>query len=170
QLKRLVCYNNRLTALDLSTNTQLTNLDIGRNLYPTLDLSKNTLLQSLDCADSPNLTKVCVVDSVAYNANPTNYFKDVSTTFIQECALLTSWDSEKVNSANMEVYPNPSISSFKLNNSLGDALHIFNALGVLVESFYSPLPSEFGQNYPRGIYCAQYQNLGKTTKISLVKE
>ena len=45
------CYGNggNLTALDVSHNTQLTNLDCGRNTLSSLDVSKNTQLTWLNC-------------------------------------------------------------------------------------------------------------------------
>ena len=47
----LNCYGNggNLTALDVSHNTQLTNLDCGRNTLSSLDVSKNTQLTWLNC-------------------------------------------------------------------------------------------------------------------------
>ena len=48
-LKSLKCFNNQLTALDVSKNTALTSLDCGENQLTTLDVSKNTALTYLDC-------------------------------------------------------------------------------------------------------------------------
>ena len=51
-LSNLVCYDNQLTALDLSKNTALRNLDCYDNQLTALDLSKNTALITLDCYDN----------------------------------------------------------------------------------------------------------------------
>ncbi len=78
-LRQLVIWRNQLTELDLSKNTKLTYIDIGKNpiesidfsslenlnslslngiSLKTLNLSKNTNLQNLAIVDLPNLTKV----------------------------------------------------------------------------------------------------------------
>ena len=48
-LNRLICEDNKLTALDVSKNTALTKLDCGRNQLTALDLSHNTALKMLWC-------------------------------------------------------------------------------------------------------------------------
>ncbi len=48
-LTNLSCYNNQLTALDLSKNTALQYLVCNNNQLTALDLSKNTALQDLYC-------------------------------------------------------------------------------------------------------------------------
>ena len=55
----LSCYNNQLTALDVSKNTALTYLLCGSNKLTTLNVSKNTALTSLSC-ESNNLTALDV--------------------------------------------------------------------------------------------------------------
>ncbi len=55
QLDTLSCYNNKLTSLDVSNNTELKYLYCGGNQITTLDLSKNTALEELDC-DNNQLT------------------------------------------------------------------------------------------------------------------
>ena len=48
-LNRLICEDNKLTALDVSKNTALTILDCSNNQLTALDLSHNTALTELDC-------------------------------------------------------------------------------------------------------------------------
>ncbi len=50
-LTDLRCYNNQLTALDISENTALTRLFCYNNQLTALDVSKNTALTYLDCSD-----------------------------------------------------------------------------------------------------------------------
>jgi hypothetical protein len=45
----LDCYDNQLTALDVSKNTALTMLGCGKNPLTALDVSKNTKLEHLNC-------------------------------------------------------------------------------------------------------------------------
>ena len=51
-LKRLYCYSNDLTSLDLSNNTALTKLTCYDNQLTSLDLSNNTALTELTCYDN----------------------------------------------------------------------------------------------------------------------
>ncbi|MBR0186067.1 MAG: hypothetical protein IJQ24_08570, partial [Synergistaceae bacterium] len=48
-LQTLDCFNNQLTALDVSNNTALTHLYCWDNQLTELDLSKNTALEGLYC-------------------------------------------------------------------------------------------------------------------------
>ena len=57
QLTRLQINGNSLTALDVSQNTQLTLIDIGYNQIANIDLSHNTLLETLS-ASRNNLTNL----------------------------------------------------------------------------------------------------------------
>lgn len=49
KLRQLVCNNNQLSNLDLSKNTELILLDCRYNQLSHLDLSKNTVLATLGC-------------------------------------------------------------------------------------------------------------------------
>ena len=48
-LTSLICYDNKLTSLDVSKNTALTSLECSKNQLTSLDLSNNTALTSLTC-------------------------------------------------------------------------------------------------------------------------
>ena len=48
-LTRLVFYNNQVTSLDVSKNTELVNLGCANNRLTSLDISRNTKLQVLYC-------------------------------------------------------------------------------------------------------------------------
>jgi len=63
-LKRLECYNNNLTSLDLSKNTALTYLDCTNNNLTSLDVSNNTALTELYCYDN-NLESLDVSNNTA---------------------------------------------------------------------------------------------------------
>ncbi len=51
-LKELDCYNNQLTKLDLSKNTELKMLNCAYNTLNSLDLSANTKLETLHCENT----------------------------------------------------------------------------------------------------------------------
>ena len=63
-LKSLKCFNNQLTALDVSKNTALTYLDCRSNQLTALDVSKNTALTYLDCGNN-QLTSLDVSKNTA---------------------------------------------------------------------------------------------------------
>ena len=51
-LRKLVCYSNQLTELDVSKNTVLEYLDCSKNQLTSLDVRQNAALQRLDCAQN----------------------------------------------------------------------------------------------------------------------
>ena len=63
-LKSLKCFNNQLTALDVSKNTALTYLDCRSNQLTALDVSKNVALTKLHCWGN-SLTKLDVSKNTA---------------------------------------------------------------------------------------------------------
>ena len=58
-LKRLKCYENQLTSLDVSKNTALTELQCYKNQLTSLDVSECTALTTLEC-DNNQLTSLNV--------------------------------------------------------------------------------------------------------------
>lgn len=63
-LKKLYCYNNQLSSLDLSKNTELTYLNCRYNQLTSLDISKNTELTYLSC-DNNQLSSINVSTNTA---------------------------------------------------------------------------------------------------------
>lgn len=63
-LLTLNCYNNKLTALDVSKNTALTNLNCSSSQLTTLDVSKNTALTNLVCSGN-QLSEIDLSNNVA---------------------------------------------------------------------------------------------------------
>lgn len=64
-LKKLRCYGNGLTELDLSKNTALEVLICHNNPFTELDLSKNTALKELDCTNDTLLTRLDISQNTA---------------------------------------------------------------------------------------------------------
>jgi Leucine-rich repeat (LRR) protein len=67
-LKELICFENRITNLDLSQNYNLTYLDCDKNALTFLNLYKNTLLTDLICSNN-NLSSI----DVSQNINLINF-------------------------------------------------------------------------------------------------
>ena len=63
-LKKLKCFENQLTSLDVSKNTVLTYLDCYSNQLTSLDVSKNTALTGLYCSNN-QLTELDVSKNTA---------------------------------------------------------------------------------------------------------
>ena len=63
-LKKLKCFKNQLTSLDVSKNTALTYLDCYSNQLTSLDVSKNTALTGLYCSNN-QLTELDVSKNTA---------------------------------------------------------------------------------------------------------
>ena len=59
-LETLYCYDNQLTSLDVSKNTELTYLYCFNNQLTELDVSQNKALKTLDCSDN-QLTELDVL-------------------------------------------------------------------------------------------------------------
>ena len=57
-LETLKCWDNELTALDVSKNTKLTRLSCWKNKLTALDVSKNTKLEMLDCESDSLLSSM----------------------------------------------------------------------------------------------------------------
>lgn len=78
-ITQLDCYNNQLTALDLSNNTALTYLNCSSNQLTSLDLSNNTALITLYC-NIPSLKTLYLkkghsINGITYNRS-TEYIND----------------------------------------------------------------------------------------------
>ena len=63
-LKKLVCYNNQLTSLDVSNNTKLVRLDCHGNDLSSLNVRQNVALTYLDCGTN-QLTSLDVRQNAA---------------------------------------------------------------------------------------------------------
>ena len=63
-LRKLDCYNNQLTSLDLSQNTKLKEVDCSNNLLISLNVTQNTALTSLICFNN-QLTNLDITQNTA---------------------------------------------------------------------------------------------------------
>ena len=63
-LDKVYCKGNRLTSIDVSRNTVLTELDVSRNKLTSIDVSRNTALKDLKCGNN-SLTSLDVSRNTA---------------------------------------------------------------------------------------------------------
>jgi len=72
-LQSLYCGRNQLASLDVSKNGALTDLDCGSNLLTTVDVSKNIMLQWLTCIDNQlttlDVSKNCALTNLWCSRN-----------------------------------------------------------------------------------------------------
>jgi len=102
-LLTLNCYNNKLTALDVSKNTALTSLNCSSSQLTTLDISKNTALTNLVCTGN-QLSKINLFNNVALDTLRCNSNK-----------LVTLDISKNVNLKKLSCYNNK-LKSLNLKN------------------------------------------------------
>ncbi|MBK8845977.1 MAG: hypothetical protein IPO27_05115 [Bacteroidetes bacterium] len=114
-LDGLTCYDNSLSTLDLSANTQLTYLFCANNLLTSLDLSNNLLLQTLLCGGNP-------ITNLDLSAN-------TAITFFNSPGMsVTNLDlSAQTGLTWLNVSNTPSLSSLNVQNGNNSNLTFFNA-------------------------------------------
>ena len=89
-LKRLDCFGNNLTKIDLSKSTSITFLNCSENKITSLDLSKNTLLAYVSC-DSNNLQSLILGDNHNLQNVYASYNK-LTSLDVSNCTSLESLD------------------------------------------------------------------------------
>ena len=89
-LTELICHNNQLTSLDFSKNTALTQLKCDNNQLTSLDVSKNTALTQLEC-DNNQLTSLDVSKNTALTELDCNN-NQLTSLDISKNTALTSLD------------------------------------------------------------------------------
>lgn len=155
-LEEFNCANNNLSALDISSNSNLKKLDGSNNQFTTLDASlnlkltnvllNNNLLESINIKNTTNsiitefnvlnnTTNLCIqVDNETDATNGTGSYaswqKDVSSQYSESCTALGILQEELISS--ILIYPNPTKAFIKIkihNNLQVSKVFIFDALG-----------------------------------------
>ena len=136
-IDQFVCSNNYelLTAINVSTNTQLTNLECSQNQLTTLDVSKNVKLTNLNCTANQLRTL-----DVSKNVELT----DLSCTANQ---LLTLDVSRNVKLTNLSCAVNQLSTLDMSMNSQLNTLYVYdnNFSTTTLNALYCSLPNRSGQ-------------------------
>jgi hypothetical protein len=105
-LTDLYCYDNQLTSLDVSQNTNLTVMWCDYNQLTNLDVSQNTALTNLQCGNN-QLTSLDVSQNTAL------------TVLVCDTNLLTSLDVRNGNNTNMylNAYTNPNLFCINVDDA-----------------------------------------------------
>ena len=103
----LWCEDNKLTTLDVSKNTKLTELTCYNNQLTSLDVrnGNNANFTTFQALNNPDLTCIYVDDKTA---DLSAWTKDATATFVnneEDCDALTSVDDIKMQT--ISIYPNP---------------------------------------------------------------
>ena len=108
-LTKLVCSNNQLTALDVSKNTALTKLVCSNNQLTALDVSKNTALRELECC-SNQLTALDVSQNTALTSIDC-YCNHLTTLDVSKNTVLTKLDCHNNQLTALDVSKNTALTS-----------------------------------------------------------
>lgn len=80
----LSCFGNNLTSVNVSGCTNLQGLDCSNNSLGYLDLTSNLILGSLEAENNLSYLNICVLDTVAANANG-SWNTDPTARYTQNC-------------------------------------------------------------------------------------
>ena len=123
-LKSLKCFNNQLTALDVSKNTALTSLDCGANQLTTLDVSKNTALTYLDCRSNQltalDVSKNTALTDLACRSN------QLTALDVSKNTALTYLDCGNNQLTSLDVSKNTALTDLACRNNQLTSLDISN--------------------------------------------
>ena len=128
-MTELYCSNNALTSLDVSSCTALTELNCGGNQLTSLDVSGCTVLTKLDCYDN-NLTSLNVSGCTALTelncsvwANFVNVSK-LTSLDVSSCTALTKLWCRQVQLTSLDVSKNTALTTLDCASNLLRELNI----------------------------------------------
>lgn len=190
----LICFSNTITALDLSSNTELRNLYCYNNQISNLDLSSNSKLIELDArnnslsslnlanGENGNITVMevnnnsslgCIQIDAGFTP-PTDgtWVKDSAASYSENCSATASVIDLEYNNAIL-IYPNPMKNSIQIESTSSefeiDSIEIYNILGIKVVSTDDKIINVAGLT--KGIYLVKLKNLkGKIALRKMIKE
>ena len=123
-LKSLKCFNNQLTALDVSKNTALTSLDCDYNQLTALDVSKNVALTKLHCWGN-SLTKLDVSKNTALTSLDCGA-NQLTTLDVSKNTALTYLDCRSNQLTALDVSKNTVLTDLDCRNNQLTSLDISN--------------------------------------------
>ena len=123
-LKSLKCFNNQLTALDVSKNTALTSLDCDYNQLTALDVSKNVALTKLHCWGN-SLTKLDVSKNTALTSLDCGA-NQLTTLDVSKNTALTDLDCRNNQLTALDVSKNTALTDLDCRNNQLTSLDISN--------------------------------------------
>lgn len=157
------CYDNRLTSLEVHPN--LSTLICNNNELTDLDLSENEDMGYLNCTENPNLQTICVYDAEEA-ANNTDFMKDESADWADDCGLVTG--KEELVTHSHQLYPNPAMNVVHFGENVEDVV-IYSASGEIV--LRGSHASADVSSLPEGIYHVKITDSNNKTFVQkLIKK
>ncbi|MDN3664307.1 T9SS type A sorting domain-containing protein [Algibacter miyuki] len=127
-LSVLLCYSNQLTSLNLTNNTNLTNVNVGGNnlLYLNVKNGANTNITTFITVENVNL--LCIeVDDETFSTLHWSETIDSQSSFSESCQYLSTNDFKETD---FKIYPNPADSYIHIESaSMVTNVSIYNVLG-----------------------------------------
>lgn len=133
-LKKLDCYNNQLTSLDLSQNLMLKELDCHNNQLTSLNVSQNTALTSIVCFDN-QLTNLDVSQNTALATLGCSNNQLTSLDVSQNTALMQLYCNEN-QLTGIDVTNNPGLIELYFSNNQFTSIDISQNTNLL--ELYAP--------------------------------
>jgi len=168
----LLCNNNQLTSLDLSSNSSLTGIWCNNNQLVSLNVKNGNNFMIANATfyanDNPNLTCIEVDNAAQSTTNWTNI--DAQTSFSEYCSSLGN--GEQLFENPIVIYPNPTKDKFTVEIDTPSPVSIYNLLGeiVVTTNLHAGKNTIDMSNFPSGIYFLQLRDTnGKITSMKIVK-
>ena len=122
-LTELTCYRGQLTALDVSKNIALTKLDCSLNPLTALDVSKNTALTKLDCSYN-QLTTLDVSENTALTYLNCHFLSKLTTLDVSKNTALTYLDCSANPLITLDVSKNTALTYLDCSSNLLTTLDV----------------------------------------------
>lgn len=159
-LKYLSIEHNELISLDLTQNFNLENIGCSNNQLTFLELrnGNNININYFNAAGNPDLT--CIfVDSATYSDNNPNWYKDVTSTYVETQVQCDALGLEDYKINNIYIYPNPvkdilSIEGISKLKNANTGLILTDMLGqkLIQVKLLNPLSTIDVKKLQKGIY------------------
>jgi len=131
-LTMLICYQNQLTSLDVSSNIALTGLHCGVNQLTSLDLSNNTALIHLDF-QSNLLTSLNVSNNTALTIL-TCFSNQLSSLDVSSNTVLTELSCANNQLTSLDLSTNTALTYFSCSNNQLTSLDVRNGNNTAISA------------------------------------
>ncbi len=133
-LERLICSGNNLTSIDLSTNTQLNDVDLSNNNISSIDITNSTLLEALNLRGN-SLSSIDLTSNTALlNLDLTG--NDITNLDVSNNVLLTDLDVGGNDMVSLDISNNVSLEYLSIEGLNITTLDISNNT-LLNELYFS---------------------------------
>ena len=168
-LKSLICNNTKVSSLDLSGSSGLTEIVCYSAQLTSLNIKNgnNLNITNIDTNGNFSLTSICV-DDPTYSTNNWSSSVDTWTTFTSSCSLGVE-DNELANSINL--YPNPSDNFVTINSDKSiQKIEVYNITGKLVKRLTNFENKISINNLSSGIYFLKFSSDNATAVKKIIKQ